>query len=358
MKVTMVGISGSGKTAYMSSLYETLGDAGQNDAGFYIAPRTVQQLDKAILSIGDFSRFSLAEKFKWPDGTQQTTIWPFTVYYNSKPVTYFDWIDYRGGILTEITDAVDTNDMSSDAMKSEIADLASHIELSNAVLLVADAFVLTYYSNIREARHRSGARRIHEIFTTYSRIYPNRNLTFVIMLTKADTVGPEWKRDNYAPLLDRGMEVFNQMVSLCKQNPTWEGGIVPVSAVGEGNARRTIISTGDMIHPFKSEDMIVGFPSPMNAEHVLFYCLGQTLKQMKVEAHKTIKQREKELSDVLNKAGLVNKIWSLIMRKPDAESIARAILDEKNKDYDVLSQFEPHIEPLLVKAMERVRRIT
>lgn len=357
MKVTMVGISGSGKTTYMSSLYETLGDAGQNEAGFYIAPRSIQQFDKAILSVGDFSRFSLTDKFQWPDGTQQTTVWPFTVYHNSRPVTYFDWIDYRGGILTEITDASDTNDIS-DAMKSEIIDLASHIELSNAVILVADAFTITYYPSIKEARHRSGARRIHEIFTTYSRIYPNRNLTFVIILTKADTVNPEWKRDNYAPLLERGMEVFNQMVSLCRQNPSWEGGIVPVSAVGEGNARRTIVSTGDVIHPFKTEDKIVGFPHPLNAEHVLFFCLGQTLKQMKLEAEKTIRQREKELSEILKKAGLVNKIWALITRKPDAESIARAILEEKNKDYEVLSQFEPHIEPLLNKALERVRRIT
>lgn len=356
MKVTMVGISGSGKTTYMSSLYETLGDAGENDAGFCIAPRSVNHFDKDILSIGDFSRFSLTDKFTWPDGTQQTTVWPFTVYYNSHPVTYFDWIDYRGGILTDITDAADTHDIP-DTIKPEITELASHIELSNAVILVADAFVLTYYSNIKEARHRSGARRIHEIFTTYSRVYPQRNLTFVIMLTKADTVDSKWKENNYAPLIERGMEVFNQMVSLCKQNPTWEGGIVPVSAVGEGNARRTVIPTGDMIYPFKSEDKIVGFPAPLNAEHVLFYCLGQTLKQMKAEAHKSIKQREKELSEALKKAGLVNKIWSLITRKPDAESIARAVLEEKNKDCEVLSRFEPHIEPLLTKALERVKRI-
>src|SRR5574340_44701 len=110
-------------------------------------------------------------------------VWPFTVYYNSKPVTYFVWLDYIGGILTEITDTID------------ITELASHIELCNAVILVADAIVHTYYPNIKEARHRSGARRIHEIFTTYSRVYPNRNLTFVIMLTKADTVDPKWKSD-------------------------------------------------------------------------------------------------------------------------------------------------------------------
>ncbi len=352
----MVGISGSGKTAYMSSLYETLGDGGHSDTGFSIAPRSVQQFDKDILSVGDFGRFSLADKYKWPDGTQQTTVWPFTVYYHAKPVTYFDWIDYRGGILSEITETLETSDVS-DVAKSEIADLASHIELSNAVILVADAFALTYYPNVKEARHRSGARRIHEIFAAYSRVFPDRNLTFVIMLTKADTVEPKWKADNYAPLIERGLEVFNQTVSLCKQNKTWEGGIVPVSAVGEGNAARSVVPTGDPLHPFKSEDKIVGFPMPMNAEHVLFYCLGQTLKQMKIEASKSISQREKELSDVLKKAGLANKVWSLITRKPDAMSIAKAIIEEKNKDYEALSQFEPHIESLLGRALEKVRRI-
>jgi GTPase SAR1 family protein len=356
MKVTMVGISGSGKTAYMSSLYEALGDGGQNDSGFYIAPRSMQQFDQAILSVGDFSRFSLTDKFKWPDGTQQTTVWPFTVYHSSKPVTYFDWIDYRGGILTEITDAVDSNNIS-ESMRGEVTELASHIELSNAVILVVDAFVLTYYSNVKEARHRSGARRIHEIFTTYSRIYPDRNLTFVIMMTKADTVHAKWKSDNYAPLIERGLEVFNQMVSLCKENPSWEGSIVPVSAVGEGNVQRTITPTGDIMYPFKSEDKIIGFPVPLNAEHVLFYCLAQILKQMKSEATMSIRQREEELSEILQKAGLVNKIWSFITRKLDAESIARAIIDEKNRDYEVLSQFEPYIEPLLNKAIERVRQI-
>lgn len=77
----------------------------------------------------------------------------FHSFYNSKPVTYFDWIDYRGGILTEITDIPDSND-TSEITKSEISDLASHIELSNAVILVVDAFVLTYYSNIK--RHGTG----------------------------------------------------------------------------------------------------------------------------------------------------------------------------------------------------------
>ncbi|MBK7919172.1 MAG: hypothetical protein IPJ94_23485 [Chloroflexi bacterium] len=209
MKVTMVGISGSGKTAFMSALNDTLG-GGEIDSGFQITPRPSNNtISEAILKVGDLSQLSISQTMSFPDGTKKTTIWPFNVIYKSKPITYFDWIDYRGGILTDI--------FSPNRNEAEIVDLISHIIASNAVILLVDSFTLTYFSDIREARIRSGAHIIIQLFEAYSRYYPERDLIFAIALTKADTVEDKWKSSDYSLLIDRGMQVFEPLIRLCKR---------------------------------------------------------------------------------------------------------------------------------------------
>lgn len=349
MKVTMVGVSGSGKTAFMSALNDTLG-WGETESGFHITPRPSNNtIGEVILKIGDLSQLSISQMMDFPDGTVKTTLWPFNVLYKSKPVTYFDWIDYRGGILTDI--------FKPARNEAEIVEIISHIIASNAVILLVDSFTLTYFSDVREARVRSGANIIIQLLEAYNRFYPDREIIFAIALTKADTVEDKWKTSDYSPLIDRGLQIFEPLVRLCRRKSNWVGGIVPVSSVGENTVIRTVTETGDPKNPIMTQDQLISFPHPFNAEKVLFFCLCETLKQMREEALDTIQKREQELERIMSQAGLVNTIWSLLTNKKSAKDIAAAIMAERRADYESLRAFEPYIEPLCDMALEKVRLI-
>lgn len=350
MRVTMVGISGSGKTSYMAAMHEAL--ASSNQTGFTIRTALNEDapLEANIAEVGRFEAISFnSMNYNWPPGTVKTTLWDFDLYHEMEKVTKFQWIDYRGGILTDA--------LSGTAAEGETEELLQHIYLSNAVIMVADAFVLTHYKNINEARKRSGAHTINKIFQTYNAMYPDHDLIYVIMLTKSDTVAPEWKENNYEPLIQRGMEAFDDIIAMTRRNPNWSGGVVPVSAVGEGNAQREITDPGDLQTPVQTMDKIVTYPEPQNAEHVMFFCLGETLNKMKKAAQQTTEQREDEIRQSLQKTGLVNNFWSWMTGKSSYKEVAETLMEQQKQDYELLKQLEVHIEPLHNIAEKQVIKV-
>ncbi|MBK7919173.1 MAG: hypothetical protein IPJ94_23490 [Chloroflexi bacterium] len=120
---------------------------------------------------------------------------------------------------------------------------------------------------------------------------------------------------------------------------------------------RTVTKTNDPKNPIITEDQLMAFPQPFNAERVLFFCLCETLRQMREEALDTIQARERELERIMQKAGLANTIWSWMTNKQSAKDIAAAIMAERRADYESLRTFEPYIEPLCNIALEKVRLI-
>lgn len=345
MKVTMLGISGSGKTAYMAALNETLGDG--HSSGFQIEPQPEANNPETFLATwGKWEALSFYSQngYKWPEGTTKTTWWNFDLRHrvSRRRVTTFNWIDYRGGIISELVDGKHQN-------SEDVTQLVSQIILSNAVIVFADSYKMTKHG-VNRAKHEVGARIISTIFRALQRFYPNRDLIFVIALTKCDAVDPEWKKNNYEPLIKRGLEVFDSVVELCRDNPSWVGGIAPVSAVGEGNVRRTV-NNGTIVDEFS------GDPQPLNSEHILFYCLGHVLIQMRNIARRSMQVRQADINDALNRSGTVNDIWTWFTGKQSQRDKATILIKEQQEDEAALREFEPYINPLYGIASEKVRRI-
>lgn len=352
MKVTMVGTQGSGKTAFMSGLYHSLGE--NKMSGFHITPAG-NSLDEAVILQGKFQSLSLPNRnFEFPPGTQKSTLWNFDLRYYDRLVGNYEWIDYRGGILTDITSDVS---MSDQEKRKDVSELISHITLSNAVILFANSLMLTYYDNINQARHRSGASIINGLFETYNQFLPNRNLIFVIALTKADAVEEKWKVNNYAPLIQRGLEAFAPIVNICKRNRKWIGGIVPISVVGEGNANIHIEKPLNIQTPVIAKTDIVNFPTPMNTGHVMFFCLGQTLKLMQEIASTKIEQYEQDIESALGQSGVGNDLWSFLTGKSSARDIAKELMNQRGLEYSALRKFETYVDPLYMSALEKVNRV-
>lgn len=353
MKVTMVGVSGSGKTSFMSGLYETLGGAN-NLSGFSIVP-TGETLEDAVLLQGSFRALSLATRnFEFPPGTSRSTLWSFDLQYYGRYVCNYEWIDYRGGILADIASE---NVMSDEEKQRDIEELISHISFSHAVILFVDSFLITYYENINHARFRSGADIINDIFETYNQFFPSRNLVFVIALTKADTVSSQWKVNDYAPLIERGLEIFSPLVRITRRNSKWTGGIVPVSVIGDGNARYQINEPSSIKSPVVVKTEIVRFPEPMNVGHALFFSLGQTLRLMRDDLNKSISQIERELQNALNRAGFMDDLFSALVGTRSARDLAKDLFEKRQREFHTLRQFEPYVDPLYQNAIEKVRVI-
>ena len=93
LNVMMVGFSGTGKTSYMGAMYKIFNQRGYN--GFRIRA-TDDVHHRAFSSIGR----RLSEGI-YPDGTDVRDIYEFELRHNNEDVLRFNWMDYRGGVLSE-----------------------------------------------------------------------------------------------------------------------------------------------------------------------------------------------------------------------------------------------------------------
>ena len=339
MKVTMIGITGSGKTSFMSALYGILG--GDNSIkDFRIAPTALDMdIDTDILLTGQFQALDLATRnFKFPEGTTRTTIWSFDLRYRDKFICNFEWIDYRGGILENISSE---GVQSDNETRLEIKNIIEHIALSNAVVLFADAYKLTYYSKIKEARHHSGANRLYQILDAYNQHHPDTPLVFIIVLTKVDEVDAVWKDNEYKALIERGEEVFGPTILMGKRTHKWVGGIIPVSAVGEGCAETTVEKPKDIRTPIIVNNKITQYPEPMNAGHALLYCLAEILRKIQTTSERNIQKYKLEIE----------------IAQQGSKEIPEDILDKRAQEFRSLRQFKVYVDPIYTIAMEKVKRV-
>jgi len=350
MKIALIGESGVGKTTFLCALYETL-RVGNSSSGFYISP-TANSFDESLFLSGKLDSISFTGNGSFPPGTQKTTLWSFDLRYQNQFVCNFEIMEYRGGILNQIFEN------SSDAyLKDEVDTLSAHIALSDSVILFADSTRLTYYEDIREARRWSGVRIINQIFQSYDSFFASRNLNFLMVLTKADAIDSKWKNNNYQPLIERGTDAFNAIIEISRQNLNWQGGIVPISSVGEGNAETTFQRPSRFNEPLIVTTKLINYPKPMNIEHTLFFSIGLTLQKMRQSIYENVKKNEQEIEGALSQASRANSIWSLLTKKNSAAQIAQILLEQRAKDQLSLRQFDSFSYPLFTTALQKVHRV-
>jgi hypothetical protein len=353
MYVTMLGISGSGKTSYMSGLYEAL--AAEEVNGFRIESTSAStNIVDDVLALGDFDSISFSgRKFKFPPSTQKTTLWSFDLLHQQSLVSNFHWIDYRGGILTDTSDEI-----RGDPKKlQELNELTVHIQFTNAVLIFIDSIALTRFEDLREARRRSGVDKIVSLMLQIDKAYPNRNLTYVIVLTKADAVEEKWKLSNYDKLVRRGLEAFDRFIVYGKTKPMWTGGIVPISAVGENNAETKIIMPPTMQDDLVVTSTLKKMPAPMYIGDAIFFAVGQTLKRNAEATKMELAQQQRDMLNTLKKTNWLKSLWAKITNQPTPEEIVKTLFEQQQANAARLQQFERFIKPLLDSAYKGVRLI-
>src|SRR5438309_901376 len=91
----MLGHSSVGKTTYMASMYGTLQTPIN---GFSLH---TQDSAYHIGLLGDFNNI---RRGIYPPATARRDQYDFSLYFKGKAIFPFEWVDYRGGALTERQD--------------------------------------------------------------------------------------------------------------------------------------------------------------------------------------------------------------------------------------------------------------
>jgi hypothetical protein len=122
-KVTMLGDSGVGKTVFMSSMYAKLRD-GENGISIRALSNEVdRELDIYVTSLFTYST--------WPPGSEgKIKTYDFELLLRGRPIARIDWVDYRGGVLTDSG--------QDQSRKEEVASLVKRLQESHSILWMVD----------------------------------------------------------------------------------------------------------------------------------------------------------------------------------------------------------------------------
>jgi hypothetical protein len=99
LTITMLGASGAGKTCFLVGLYNALrvGVRGFTLLATDATPDADTDLELAEL----WERMQEGGQDRWPAPTDSTRDFTFALQYAYQTVLTFDWLDYRGGALTD-----------------------------------------------------------------------------------------------------------------------------------------------------------------------------------------------------------------------------------------------------------------
>jgi len=218
MKITMLGSTGVGKTAYMLAMYYVLGRKGLKDF------KLVAERDLDVRLGRQWA--DLSTRGIWPRPTEQSdfNIMKFRLEYKEKFITNFDFIDYRGGAINETSDSTDAK------------ALYQHMFESDSVMILADAWYIVNADEII-ADERNQINNIQNLVDDFLRKYPRKPLSISIVLTKFDTVHP----DEFLKLQERAYALFERLIKRIKSRSDYlRGTFIPVAVTGFGRTRITV----------------------------------------------------------------------------------------------------------------------
>ena len=278
IKISMLGVSGSGKTAFLSGICDTfisgnieVKDSRNDDRShlFKILPYMAENMSET--SIGDVRRYSIRNNRNFTSvNTENTKKYMLNLfddtYSTSEPLCGVSFIDYKGGFVENLV-----NEKSGD----EVKDVRNELLASNVLLIFADAIRLSAAETAGEISAALGSDDINTFFNTNQ--FMNKNMTVLFVLTKDDA--PDVTGDSEL-LADRIRHAFETTIRIIERSG-WTYGIIRTSAVG----RNCVDPATNRITP---DAEIV----PYGIDSVLFYSIYRTVSEEVTALHLRISDME------------------------------------------------------------------
>ena len=163
-KITMLGVSGSGKTCFIYAMYDFMQKVQNGFTFITNDPDVDMDLNEGWEGI--------AFDGVWPNGTQGTSFYDFTVMFKSQPIMEFSWCDYRGAAIKERS------------TQSDVAELDKRIYDSECLIICIGADTI---KAILSGDNRKGTDlvRLNKLITYYAK-NTQRRIPIIFALTKAD----------------------------------------------------------------------------------------------------------------------------------------------------------------------------
>lgn len=195
-KISIYGLSGSGKSCYIYAMTKALNKGIRFDNG-----KVMTMVNSDLKQVNLLNqRFNMMVNGMWPPGTTETTVFTYKNRIAFKAITDIDIRDYRGGIFSSIEE----EDMK------EINDLYKSFKDSGSL-----AFFIGVDKVLRAMKGDVDAFNdldlINNLYAKFLELYPDDQTPIIFVLTKADLATPDelescknFVRDNYAAFFGSG----------------------------------------------------------------------------------------------------------------------------------------------------------
>lgn len=307
LNITMLGVSGSGKTALLGSLLDSLtGHLNITHHGFYLQQPNINA-NNLFQDTQNLNAITLRSG-RWPEGTQTTSLREMSLYQGQQEILRARYVDYRGGVIR-----------GERVTEDETKELTERLMTSHAIMVVLDA---SRISDASLMQNNTAVENNHTLFNWIGLHHINNilhglqarglsaNLLFV--LTQCDQVRDDWKNDNFNALAFHTQNIIRRM-GLDPQR--WNIGLVPTSAVGMGAVRRTRQYAANInpLHPPIYADEITQTPQAMNVVEAFFWLVSCRVSMMVDQVQQQHNHNQNQLHQQYNQhANLITDRQRLI----------------------------------------------
>ncbi len=347
MRITMLGVSGSGKTAFLSGVYQTM--IGDTFDGLNLVP--AGHGSSGYMQLGQIADIALVNRdFKFPEmGTDKTTLFPLELMAGREQICDFTFMDYRGGDAEEILKPrIDPLTHQPAPLSPEAAELKDYLVQSQAILIFADGYLLSRGMSLAAWQKDVQSFQINGVFSLLANERGDKPLTVLIVITKTDDelIPDPLKADNCRELVERAAMVFRPIREMAENNfdRGWNFGIVPVSAVGMGNYRTDLIVNDD-----RSERLVVTVkdrhaPQPYNIEKTMVYTIACILSQWKMDADRQQRALRAEYVKASRSNTLLSGVMAKITNREDPKEVVDRKLTEMEEKRRQVAVYMDHIQ--------------
>lgn len=299
-QITILGMSGSGKTCYLLGLYYKMG-AGLKGYTITTDEDTDVQLRDRYAKLCDVS---LEKQQRFPAGTDNISKYEFDLQYGYNTIMSFDWVDYPGGLL----------DRKNSGSLEDYENVKSAINNSSSLFICVDGSLLLgddideKIDNVRD----KCSNVINTFFTEYFK--SNNSLPpTAIIVTKYDICKDDTDEEELSEIIEEAFSPF-----FVKNNTEKVVTIIPVS-----------IGTNIM------DDDCSGKMKPLNIHLPIFMGIWFALSKKIQEHVKIMQEQEKandgKISDLRDQKAREENKW-FFKSQSEIQRLARKIQEAENEN--------------------------
>lgn len=326
-QITILGMSGAGKTCYLLGLYYKMG-AGMRgytittdeDTDVQLRDRYTKMCDQAL------------GKERFPAGTDNISKYEFNLQYGYNTITSFDWVDYPGGTL----------DRKNEGNLEEYENVKKAINNSSSLFICVDGSLLIG-DDIDEKIDRVKDECSSVINTFFSEYFESNNALppTAIVVTKYDLCQDDTDPEELCEIIEEAFSPF-----FVKDDNKRIVTIIPVS-----------IGSNIM------DDDYSGKLKPLNIHLPIFmgiwFALSKKIQSHVTDIQKSEKKNDNIVSDLRNQKAREENKW-IFKSKDEVQRLARAIQDaekvgtKQTKELNYMLNLMADNSEKLVKELEKI----